>query len=191
MWYVVQVLKGRERAMAKLLGRVAPAGLVEEAFSPTFQTQTKRQGQWESVERTLLPGYFIVVTREPEHVAETLRALPEFGRVLKQNGAYVPLEREEVAFIGGFTEPGARCIPMSMGIKDGDRVVVTEGPLVGHEGLISGINRHKSIAYLQFDICGRTVTTRVGLGVVSAAGAGVDVAAAEAPQSRVEAARAV
>ena len=56
---------------------------------------------------------------------------------------------------------------MSLGIKEGDRVVVTQGPLVGHEGLIREINRRKSVAYLEFNLCGRRVSTRVGLGVLS------------------------
>ena len=58
-------------------------------------------------------------------------------------------------------------VPMSMGVKVGDDVVVTSGPLKGHEGLISEINRHKSVAVLRIQLCGRTVSARVGLGVVS------------------------
>ena len=42
------------------------------------------------------------------------------------------------------------------------------GPLLGHEGLIKTINRRKSTAYLELDLCGRRVTTRVGLAVLSA-----------------------
>ena len=56
---------------------------------------------------------------------------------------------------------------MSEALKDGDQVVVTAGPLLGHEGLIKTINRRKSTAYLELDLCGRRVTTRVGLAVLS------------------------
>lgn len=58
--------------------------------------------------------------------------------------------------------------PVIPGLKDGDQVVVTAGPLLGHEGLIKTINRRKSTAYLELDLCGRRVTTRVGLAVLSA-----------------------
>lgn len=50
----------------------------------------------------------------------------------------------------------------------GANIVVTAGPLLGHEGLIKTINRRKSTAYLELDLCGRRVTTRVGLAVLSA-----------------------
>ena len=58
-------------------------------------------------------------------------------------------------------------MPMSEAQKDGDQVVVTAGPLLGHEGLIKTINRRKSTAFLELNLCGRRVTTRVGLAVLS------------------------
>lgn len=75
--------------------------------------------------------------------------------------------KEEVQLIGGFTHRGDRVVPMSEALKDGDQVVVTAGPLLGHEGLIKTINRRKCTAYLELDLCGRRVTTRVGLAVLS------------------------
>ena len=61
---------------------------------------------------------------------------------------------------------------MSMGVKVGDDVVVTSGPLKGHEGLISEIKRRKSVAVLRLQLCGRIVSARVGLGVVSGVATG-------------------
>lgn len=45
---------------------------------------------------------------------------------------------------------------------------MTAGPLLGHECLIKTINRRKSTAFLELNLCGRCVTTRVGLAVLSA-----------------------
>lgn len=170
-WYVIQVLGGREEAMAELIGKVTPAEVLSECFCPMFATETKVRGAFVPVTRVLLPGYVIAVTVDPRGVADSIARLPEFCRVLRQggDGAFVPLDREEVDFIGRFTSEGARVVPMSKGIKDGDRVVVTEGPLLGHEGMVSGVDRKKSVAYLEVNICGRRVRTRVGLAIVSAA----------------------
>ena len=99
-----------------------------------------------------------------------LRTLQEFCRVLMQGGAFQPLAKDEVEIIGRLTCTGHRVVPMSLGFKDGDEVVVTEGPLLGHEGRICGIDRRKSVAYLEFDICGRHVRVRIGLAVVTAKG---------------------
>ena len=94
--------------------------------------------------------------------------MDDFARVLSQDGRFVPLAKEEVQLIGGFTHVGDRVVPMSEALKDGDKVVVTAGPLLGHEGLIKDVNRRKNTAFLEVDLCGRRVTTRVGLAVLTA-----------------------
>ena len=167
MWYVIQVLKGREDAMAELIGRVVPVDEMSECFSPKYATETKVRGRWTPIVRNLFPGYLIAVTDDPLAVEQRLLKLEEFARVLRQGDKFVPLEREEVELIGGFTERGDRAVPMSRALKMGERVVVTEGPLVGREALIKSVNRHKNCAVLEVDFCGRKMTTRVGLAIFS------------------------
>lgn len=152
--------------MCQLIERVAPEGMVEECFSPRFATEAKVHGEWVSVEKPLLPGYLIAVSDDPEGLSEVLRHIPEFLRLLSMGETFVPLREEDQAWIGAFTEKGHRTVPMSVGVMEGSRVVVTSGPLVGHEALIKKVNRHKSLAFLEFEICGRRVTTKVGLGIV-------------------------
>lgn len=143
MWYVIQVINGREDVMRERIERIVPAGAMQELFYPQFQTEIKVHGEWVNTTKPLFP------------------------RVLSQDGQFVPLAKEEVQLIGGFTHRGDRVVPMSEALKDGDQVVVTAGPLLGHEGLIKTINRRKCTAYLELDLCGRRVTTRVGLAVLS------------------------
>lgn len=166
-WYVIQVMKGREDAMAALIGRVVPASILHEVFSPRYATEIKVRGRWVPVQKTLLPGYLIAITNAPEDLDAMLRDMPEFARLLAQGNEFVPLAPAEMEVIGSFTSPGNRVVPMSIGVKDGDRVVITGGPLVGHEAMVKEIWRRKSIAVLEVNMCGRTVTTRVGLGVLT------------------------
>lgn len=104
------------------------------------------------------------------------------------DGVPVPLAPEEQELIGGFTKAGERVVPMSEAVKVGEKVVITKGPLVGHEGLIREINRRKSTAYLEIDLCGRKVSTRVGIAVLSGA-EGVDGHAAAVLEKAAEADR--
>lgn len=167
MWYVIQVIKGREELMAGLISRVVSDDVLEECFYPKFATEMKVRGRFVPCERPLFPGYLIAITKSPEKLERKLGSLDEFARVLSQGGRFVPLARDEVDLIGRFTERGRRTVPMSIGVKDGDTVVVTSGPLVGHEGMICEINRRKSVAFLEVNLCGRRVRTRVGLGILS------------------------
>ena len=166
-WYVIQVRRGSEAAMAALLGRVVSGDVLDECFFPQYQTEMKVRGQWVPCTRPLFDGYLIAVCRDPEALEDALTHIPEFARVLAMGERFVPLAREDVELIGGFTSKGERVVPMSYAVKDGERVVVTSGPLVGREGLITSVNRRKSVAYLETDICGRTVAVRVGLGILS------------------------
>ena len=167
MWYVVQVTGGTEERMAELIESVATPGVLEECFLPRYQTEIKVRGEFRPVEKPLLTGYLFAVTADPARLARDLAKIPEFARVLKVGEAYAPLSREEEAWLGAFTAPGHRSVPMSYGVMAGEKIVVTEGPLKGHEAMIAEVDRRRSVAYLRFEICGREVTTRVGLGLVA------------------------
>lgn len=165
-WYVVQVVTGKEEAMCRLIERLAPEGSLEECFAPRYATEMKVRGEWVPAQKPLFPGYLIAVTSEPSLLADTLRRTPEFTRLLSVGETFVPLHDQDQAWIGAFTKRGSRVVPMSTGVMEGDHVVVVDGPLVGCEAMIKGVNRHKSLAILEFEICGRKVTTKVGLGIV-------------------------
>ena len=163
-----QCATGKESKMCELIERVAPEDAVSECFCPRYATQIKRAGEWIDVQKTLLPGYVVVATGRVGALKRCLREVPEYARVLGMGESLVPLASDERALIEAFTHEGDRCVPMSTGVMEGDRVTVVSGPLKGREALIKSVNRHRSIAYVELQICGRTVTTKVGLGIISA-----------------------
>ena len=131
-----------------------------------MQRKSRRRG-WIDVQKPLLPGYVIVVSDRLDLVIRTLREIPEFARLLKMGKSFVPLAAEERARIEALSNNDNRCIDMSMGVIDHGRVVVQSGPLCGREAMIVGVNRHKNVAFVEFEICGRMVKTKVGLGIVN------------------------
>ncbi len=147
---------------------MVPAGAMQELFYPQFQTEIKVRGEWVTTTKPLFPGYLICDTADPRTVQQYLLRMDDFARVLSQDGQFVPLAKEETQIIGSFTHRGDRVVPMSEALKDGDQVVVTAGPLLGHEGLIKDVNRRKNTAYLEVNLCGRRISTRVGIAVLSA-----------------------
>lgn len=168
-WYVVQVSTGREKAVVDLMSRRIPKSVLTEAFWPQYQTQEKRDGQWVMRTKALLPGYLIAVTPDVDALGVLVKRAPEFARLLTMGEGFVPLLPGEKDLIGRFTEPGRRVVPMSYAVKEGDAVRVVKGPLMGYEGLISEVNRHKSTAYVRMHVGDRTVGVRMGLGVLSVA----------------------
>lgn len=126
MWYVIQVINGREDVMRERIERMVPAGAMQELFYPQFQTEIKVHGEWVNTTKPLFPGYLICDTADPRTVQQYLLRMDDFARVLSQDGQFVPLAEEEVQLIGGFTRKGDRVVPMSEALKDGDQVVVRQ-----------------------------------------------------------------
>lgn len=193
-WYVVQVPTGKELSMCRVIERVAGAGepsdspvasgrrlvpserprmgalespdVLRECFCPSFATQKKVRGEWREVQAILFPGYVIAVSDDVGELERRLRRVEEFTRLLSMGESFVPLEERDRAWISAFTERGERVIPMSMGVMEGDRVVVFQGPLMGREGWIKSVNRRKSLAFIELEMFGRKIETKIGLGIV-------------------------
>ena len=55
----------------------------------------------------------------------------------------------------------------SIGIIEGDKVKILSGPLIGKEGLIRLINRHKRTAIIELKMFGRTSDIKIGLEIIS------------------------
>ena len=174
-WYVVQVQSGKEQAMCRLIERVCAEAdamdksqkpLLKECFTPQFITRHKFGDEWRDVTKYLLPGYLVAVTERPDALAECIRSIPEFARVLSVGEQFVPLNEAERAWIDEFTSEGSRVVPMSMAVKSGDAIVVTSGPLKGKEALIKKVNRRKCLAFVELYVGGMKITTTVGLGIV-------------------------
>lgn len=150
--------------------------LLDECFSPRFRTQKKLRGQWVNIEHSLMPGYVVAVTDDPWELQRRLRALPISGHVVGtpeptgESMTYLPLSAEERQWVETYTTKGDRVVPMSMAYKEGDRLVVTDGPLVGQEGRIVRVKRSASLAFLEFHVGQIRIKTTVGLGIVTKKG---------------------
>ena len=161
----------RDAACALVLRAAEAEGLADafdELFSPKRRTLSKVRGELVRGLEPLLPGYVIAVAcpDDLDAVASALRRSPRFARLVGQGGAFVPLSDQEVAWICAFTQRGSRTVEMSEGFVEGGRVVVTAGPLVGKEALVRKVNHRKRTAEVEFSICGRRVTAKVGLNLV-------------------------
>lgn len=172
-WYVAQVQTGREKAMCRVIehecgGVHAGDGhpLLEECFSPTYVHRLKYSGEWRDVEKPLLPGYVVAVTSDPVALSHWLFKVHEFSRLLTMTDEFIPLREDERMWIEENTRSGQRAIPISVGYREGDTLVVTDGPLKGREAMIQRIIRKKCVAVLQIHVGNKTITTEVGFALL-------------------------
>lgn len=165
--YVIQVVGGQETKAVELIARVA-CDVVQECFVPRREIMRRIDGAWHKRRERLFPGYVFVQTDDPVRVQQLLRTVPTFTRMLGSAGdTFLPLTRDEVTWINIHTNADTHVVEMSEGVIEGDRVVVTSGPLKGHEASISRIDRHKRLAWVDVEMFGRQKTIRVGLEIVA------------------------
>ncbi len=79
VWYVIQVINGREDVMRGRIERMVPAGTMQELFYPQYQTEIKVHGEWVNTTKPLFPGYLIYDTADPRTLQQYLLRMDDFA----------------------------------------------------------------------------------------------------------------
>ncbi len=170
MWYAVQVYTGAEentciqcerilRSLPKEKGRPP---LADECCVLYHEEQRKFKGRWRTCRRPLFPGYLFISTEHPLEVFAELRHVVGLTNLLHIEEEIVPLTQKESDFLMQIAGDD-RIVEMSEGIIEGNHIKVLSGPLVGMEGTIRKVDRHKRKAYIEVEMFGRKQQIQVGL----------------------------
>ena len=164
MWYVIQVYTGKELEIAQQCrDRVVMEG--EDVFVPLAERWTKIRGERTLITSRLFPGYVFIETERIEDFYKRLNRIFAMTRVLRTGDEMTPIQKEEEAHLrklGG----EEHVVKYSEGYIEGDKLVVTSGPLKDFEGNVKKILRHKRLVVMEFSLLGRSVEVTLGLGVV-------------------------
>lgn len=169
MWYVVQVRTGTEENIRIQCERRIPRELLTECFIPYYEEPRKIDGEWIKQKKVLFPGYVFAVTDDVEELFLQLKAVSGLTKLIGAGEDIIALtdgEREFIESFGG----DEKVVEMSTGIIEGDRIIVQTGPLMGREGYIKKIDRHKRKAWLEFPMFGSMQRVQVGLEIVAKTG---------------------
>ena len=140
----------------------SPQNLCRHAFKGSFGRLKKYKSEWRRERRPLYPGYVFMVTRDPEALDKALIKVPGRHRLLKADDIILTVSEEEKEFLkrlGG----SENLVDISTGYKEGDRIKILSGPMVGLEGDIVHVDRHKRLVTINVSLFGRTVKTTLGL----------------------------
>ena len=165
MWYVIQVRTGTEENIRCQCQRLISSNVLERCFIPYYQQKKRFQGEWHIQERILFPGYVFLIAQNLECLVNELKKVIGLTKLIGIGDQIVPLVQEEVELLMRIGTD-KQFVEMSSGIIENDRVQILSGPLMGMEGNISRIDRHKRIAYLEIEMFGRTVEMKVGLEII-------------------------
>ena len=133
----------------------------------TRERKQKYRGEWQMRKEKLFPGYLFMDldATQVEPVREVLRSATEHAKVLKTGDELYPIHVQEEQLLRRLTEDTTN-VAVSVGVIEGDKIIVREGPLVGMEGMIKRIDRHKRMAVLEVELFNRISEVKVGLEIV-------------------------
>lgn len=169
MWYVLQVRTGTEESIRLQCRNNIPEAVLERCFIPYYEEKKRIRGEWTIQKKVLFPGYVFVVTEDLNHLYDSLKTVIGLTKLIGTGKEIVPLTEEEKDFLLGFGGE-EQVVKMSEGIIEGTKIIVTQGPLMGKEGYIKKVDRHKRKARLELEMFGRMQEVVVGLEIVEKRG---------------------
>ena len=105
------------------------------------------------------------VTERIEDFYKRLNRIYAMTKVLRTGDEMTPIQKEEEEYLrklGG----DEHVVKYSEGYMEGDKLVVTSGPLKDFEGKVKKILRHKRLVVMEVSLLGQTLEVTLGLGVV-------------------------
>ena len=141
-------------------------------FVPTKETPYRNKGVLHKIRKPLFPGYVFVQTEiEPSRIADRLetelKGVKEVYTILHYgNDRKDVVVREEERLYWDRLFDENFCVVGSVGFIVGDTIHITSGALVGLEGQIKKIDRHKRIAIVEMKMMGAARDVSLMLEVV-------------------------
>ena len=133
----------------------------EDVFAMKSERMFKIKGEWRLREEVSFQKYIFAVTPDTDDFRIRLRNVKELANMLHVGDEVVPIRQEEEELLrdlGG----DEHVIRYSTGFVTGDRLMITEGPLTGHEGQVKWIDRHQRLVGIETELIGQKITIRLG-----------------------------
>ena len=172
--YALFVMTGHEHKVANIISRFWYIdGL--KPFVPMFETHFRKSGKVHSEKRRWIPGYVFLESelnglefylQIKPHISRTENALKLLRYGNDNTDSSFEIHEKEQTFLQNFLN-NEQCVEMSHGYIKGTSVVVTDGPMVGFEGLIKKVNRHKMAATIETSLLGSMREITVGLEIIT------------------------
>jgi transcriptional antiterminator NusG len=165
MWYAIQITIGQEQETMALCRTLIRDRLLQSIVNPQTEILKKYHGQWNKLLRPMFPGYLFVITDDVELLFQQFHQVPKLTRILGTDKVPVELSDEEVHFLKRILNPEG-IVEISRGILIGDTLKIQSGPLIGMEGNVTRIDRHKREVRLKVEMMGQELEVTLGLEVV-------------------------
>ena len=167
MWHAVFVMTGNEDPVKqKITYLFKDAGI--QAIVPKRFIKERKNGIWYEKVKPLFPGYILLHGEIDVSSYYALKSISDIVRILRDEKGLQRIHPGEVEIINRLMCNG-ELIGTSIGFQQGDDILITEGPLLGLEGLITSIDRRKGRAKVKLSILGDERTIDLSIKIIETA----------------------
>lgn len=153
-WYAICVKTGYEDDFCRYTDIIRDQRYAEIEYTllvPKRKIFERKQGIWREVVKTMFPGYVLLETDLIQDFFLHSRNSPHVIRFLRENSHFLEVKKDEIEQILRLADYQG-LIEISKAFVENERVRITEGPLLGREGIIKKIDKRKGRAKVKFTI---------------------------------------
>lgn len=166
IWHAVFVRTGNEETVReKIAYTFRDTGIIP--FVPKRCIRERKNGIWYKRIRTLFPGYILLRGRVEIEDYYRLKTVPGIVRILKGVNGLYRIKPEEIRIINRLMING-ELIGTSTVLQQGDSIRITDGPLLGMEGIIQSIDSRKGRARVNISFLGDIRTVDLDIRIIKA-----------------------
>lgn len=181
MWYVMQVISGKERKTVMMMKQILSCDVLENCFIPIRRLKKKYKGKWQEITEKLFPGYVFLISGQPQLLYDELEKIPTLTKLLGSCEEYfTPLSKSDIHFLQNTLEEKninlkeyqeqseTPTVELSkVVVKDNRQIQILSGPLTNLEGQIKKVNLHKRIAIVETEFMGSRSMIHLGIEIVN------------------------
>jgi transcription termination/antitermination protein NusG len=135
------------------------------AFAPLKALPEKRQGEWTTREKVLLPGY-IFLFAPGELPFDLKRKSNHVYKVLQYERGIRALSGPDAEYAEWLLRHAGVIQPSRVVLQPGQTIQVIDGPLLDFQGKIVQLDHHKRRAWVEFDFDGQKKVISIGVEVI-------------------------
>lgn len=166
MWYVIQVMTGKEEAVRAVIEKKVERSLYESCFLIRRERVWLREGHYLLHLETMFPGYIFISTEVPGEVYKQLKSIPQFTKVLKlEEEQFLAVADDEEKFLRDLIngDPDNIVRLSEVVLNEKSEIITAEGPLSHYMDRI--VKRRLRLRYVVIEtkLFGKVRTVLIGI----------------------------
>ena len=154
-WYAIYTKSRHEQ---KTYERLLKKNI--ETFLPLVERWSRRRDRRKRINLPLFPGYLFVHSQMDAHTHLEILKTDSVVRILGNDGKPIPIPDEQIFGIQTLIKNGMAITPFPY-LKEGMRVRVVNGPLIGIEGILLKTQPNKHRLVLSVDLLKESVSVEI------------------------------